>query len=70
MGRALLQRGANGKIISALNSNDYDKRPKETHSAVLQIDYTDTILAWGMELFHGTSSTFTTGVLCSPINFG
>lgn len=26
-----------------------------------QINYTDTIPAWGMELFHGTSSTFVKG---------
>lgn len=42
------------KIVSALNSNNHYKRPKETHSAAPPDNHTDPILAWGMELFHGT----------------
>ena len=55
MGRVLLERRPNGKLISALNSNNHYKRPKETHRAALEINCTDTILAWARELFHGTS---------------
>lgn len=68
MKRTMFWGRANQKKKRALNSDNNFKTLVETYSNILQREY--TILTWGLGFFGSTSGAFTTGVLCSPINFG